>query len=418
MVQSSWRPSKPLLIGLPLVLFVGGMVGLFLAQGPGGGHTAANRAQLKSACGGLLPYDELRSLVPDEAEGEVSQYGTVLEHGEESRSLVNCAVTWPGHGSVRVRAAALVSPMPMSVKVEDIMAGADEESYEVPGVTGRAGEDGQTWIVAECADGLDRQVREVSQMYVTADVDLPVPGKGKQGRDLMGFRTAVHVANGITGRQKCGGPPLAEPTRIIDTYEADVTADPDGSNIRTVRVDEPGLGAKKCRGLGRRTGFPGNWTAVGDLQNSRLLNVCTATSLDRKDWTETDPMPQEDAVTDVSAASWAGELGRSAVEQYHYTGDSYGFQEGRRTKGISEGEPTELALWARSTCAAGSTYHRVTVTMKTGSLDERTLSEAQRTTYSHNARKLMDAYLTDRDGWPRQQRCHDSEMLGEVEGWQ
>jgi hypothetical protein len=78
-VESSWRPGKLPLIGLPLVLFVGGVVGLFLAQGPGGGHTAANRAQLKSACGGLLPYDELRSLVPDEVEGEVSQYGTILE---------------------------------------------------------------------------------------------------------------------------------------------------------------------------------------------------------------------------------------------------------------------------------------------------------------------------------------------------
>ena len=41
MVPSSWRPGEPLLIGLPLVLFVGGMVGLFLAQGPGGAHTAA-----------------------------------------------------------------------------------------------------------------------------------------------------------------------------------------------------------------------------------------------------------------------------------------------------------------------------------------------------------------------------------------
>jgi hypothetical protein len=69
-VPSSWRPGKPLLIGLPLVLSVGGMVGLFLAQGPGGGHTAANRPQLKGACGGLLPYEELRSLVPDEVDGD------------------------------------------------------------------------------------------------------------------------------------------------------------------------------------------------------------------------------------------------------------------------------------------------------------------------------------------------------------
>lgn len=52
----------------------------------------------------------------------------MLEPGQESRSLVNCAVTWPRHGSVRVRAAALVSPMPRTVKVEDIMAGAEEDS--------------------------------------------------------------------------------------------------------------------------------------------------------------------------------------------------------------------------------------------------------------------------------------------------
>ncbi|MFK4103422.1 hypothetical protein ACI2L1_25765 [Streptomyces sp. NPDC019531] len=80
-------PGKPLLIGLPLVLLVGGMAGLFLAEGLSSGYTAANRAQVKSACGGLLPYDELRSLVPDEIGGEASQYGTVLEPGEESRSL-------------------------------------------------------------------------------------------------------------------------------------------------------------------------------------------------------------------------------------------------------------------------------------------------------------------------------------------
>ena len=76
MAQRSWRPGKRLLIGLPPVLFVGGIVGLFVAEGPGGGHAAANRAQLKRGCGGLLPYGDLRSLVPDEVEGEVSQYGT------------------------------------------------------------------------------------------------------------------------------------------------------------------------------------------------------------------------------------------------------------------------------------------------------------------------------------------------------
>ncbi|MFI6013086.1 hypothetical protein ACIBAG_30445 [Streptomyces sp. NPDC051243] len=427
MVEVPQRLRKPLLIVLPLVLLLSGAVVVVFVDGAmGGGHAAANRAQLKRACAGLLPYEELSSLVPDEVEGEVSQYGTVLQPDEQSRSLVNCAVTWPGYGSVRVRAAALVPTMPMSVKLEDIAAGAPdgEGSYEVPGLTGRVDEDGRAWIVAECAGGLDGQVRDVSAMYVTADVDLPAPGKGKPAEHLVDFTTAVQVANGITEMQDCGGTPLAKPRQLIDTYEAEVTADPDGGNIRTVRIDEPGLGLKKCRGLGKRAGFPGNWTASGDMQDSRLLSVCTATVWDREDPTETDPMPEADAVVDVSAVSWAGPLGRSAIDQYDREGDSVAFQEGRRTKVIREGEPAELALWARSTCAAGSTYHRVTVQMEASDFYDYsedgelpTLSEGQRTAYSQNARKLLDSYLTDPDGWPRQQRCHDTEILGEVEGW-
>ncbi|AZQ37799.1 hypothetical protein EJ357_33655 [Streptomyces cyaneochromogenes] len=419
MVRVPQRLRKPLVIGLPLVLLTSGAVGVFLGfDGSGGGQAAANRAQLKHACAGLLPYEELSGFVPDGVEGEVSQYGTVLEPDEESRSLVNCAVTWPGHGSVRVRAAALVSPMPMSVKLEDIVAAGEdgEGSYEVPGLTGRVDEDGRAWIVAECAGGLDGQVRDVSAMYVTADVDLPVPGKGKQAKHLVDFTTAVQVANGITEAQNCGGTPLAKPTRLIDTYEAEVTADPDGSNIRTVRIDEPGLGVKKCRGLGKRAGFAGNWTASGDLQDSRLLSVCTATVRDREDPAEIDPSLEYDAI-DASAASWAGALGWAALDQYDRTGDSSVFQAGRRTKVVPESEPTELALWARSKCAAGSTYHRVTVGMEDADYSERTLSDAERNEYSRNARKLLDSYLTDPDGWPRQQRCHGTEILGEVEGW-
>ncbi|KUN98548.1 hypothetical protein [Streptomyces caeruleatus] len=416
MVQVPQRWRKPLLVVLPLALLLTAGVVVLHGTGDsdGGGHAAANRAQLRRACGGLLPYEELSGLVPDEVEGEVSEYGTVLEPGEESRSLVNCAVTWPGRGSVRVRAVPLLSSMPMSVKAEDIVA----EGYEVPGLTGRVGEeDGQLWIVAECAGGLDGQVRDVTAMYVTAQVDLPVPGKGKRAQYLVDFTTAVRVANGITARQNCGGTPLAEPTKVIDTYEEHTTADADGGNIETVRIDEPGLGVRKCRGLGKRAGFPGTWRDSGDLQGSRLLNVCTAAAVDPDDPTETDPWLEPDAVVDVSAASWAGPLSRAAFDQYYSTGDSFDFQRGRRTKVVPENEPTELALWARSTCAAGSTYHRVTVDMKVGDLSERTLSEAQRTKYSKDARELMDSYLTAPRGWPRQQRCHGTEILGEVEEW-
>jgi hypothetical protein len=29
----------------------------------------------------------------------------------------------------------------------------------------------------------------------------------------------------------------------------------------------------------------------------------------------------------------------------------------------------------------------------------------------------MDSYLADPDGWPGQQGCHSTQILGEVEGW-
>ncbi|WP_326764163.1 hypothetical protein OG978_05875 [Streptomyces sp. NBC_01591] len=416
-----WVPSwlrKPLFIGLPLVLLVTGAVLYFgVDRSDSSGHSVANRAQLKRACAGLLPYEELRGLVPDDVAGEVSQYGTMLQPDQESRSLVNCSLTWPGHGSVRVRAVALISRLPSTVRAEDILPGGDDEGYEAPGVTGRVGEDGRTWVVAECPGGLEGRVREVSGMYVTAVVDLPVPDKGKPAGYLADFRTAVQVANGIAAAQNCGGSPLKMPTRVIDTYVAHVTKDADGGNMRVTGIDVPGLGVKKCRGLGKRAGFPGTWTASGDLQDSRLLSVCEATILDREDPIGTDPTPPDGAVVNVSAASWAGPLSESADGAYHRTGDSFAFREGARTKVIPQSESHELALWAGSECAAGTTYHRVTVRTEPSDLSEYTLSEAERTKFSKDARKLMDSYLADPDGWPGQQRCHDTKILGEVEGW-
>lgn len=192
----SWL-RKPLFIGLSLVLSVTGAVFFFGVDRSGGsGHSAANRVQLKRACAGLLPYEELRGLVPDDVAGAVSQYGTMLEPDEDSRSLVNCSLTWPGHGSVRVRAVALISRMPMTVRAEDILPGGDDEGYEALGVTGRVGKDGRTWVVAECPGGLEGRVREVSGMYVTADVDLPVPGKGSRPSIS---RTSVPPSRSPTG---------------------------------------------------------------------------------------------------------------------------------------------------------------------------------------------------------------------------
>ncbi|MDV9197456.1 hypothetical protein [Streptomyces sp. Wh19] len=148
-----------------------------------------------------------------------------------------------------------------------------------------------------------------------------------------------------------------------------------------------------------------------------LLSVCAATVLDREDSMDTDPTPPDGAVVEVSAASWSGPLRESADAQYESPGDSFGFRDGERTRNIPDSGSRELALWAGSECAAGSTYHRVTVRMEANDISAYTLTETERTKYSKDARQLMDSYLADPDGWPRQQGCHESRILGEVEGW-
>ncbi|MFJ8821160.1 hypothetical protein ACIREE_05190 [Streptomyces sp. NPDC102467] len=374
-----------------------------VVQGNGGsegGHLAANRAQLKRACGGLLPYGDLTGRVPDAVAGRVEQYGTELEPGRESRSLVNCAVTWPGHGSVRVAAVPLIGRMPASVRSEDLVPGGRGPRHEIPGLTGSETDKDDPWVLAECPAGLRGQVRRTGVMYVTALVDLPRTGA------LTEFRTAVHLANGIAARQKCGGPPLREPTEVVDPYKEHVTED-----HTITSVGEPGRNQPKCLAVGPRSGFPGKWTTSGDLQESRLLGMCAATSSaeDPKQWD----------VTAISAAGWAGPVGDSAYAQYRGEGESPDFQDGRRKTTIEDTDDAGLVLWARSQCAAGPTYHQVGVGFHAEAYgDSIELTRTRRARLSADVHKAMNAYLGDPEAWPRQQHCHGTRLLGEVEGWQ
>jgi hypothetical protein len=383
------------------MVLVAGAITVIASGGDEGGHLAANRAQLKHACGGLFPYEELRGRIPDAVAGRVDEYGTELEPGEQSRSAAHCIVTWPGHGEARVSAVPVLAELPVSVEVEDLAPGEYGPEREAPGLTGGVTEQGGAWILVECPAGLRGQVRPVGLLQVDAAVDLPHAGA------LTDFRTAVHVANKITARHRCGGSPLKLPGKVVDPYEAHVTEE-----YEVTSVDEPGRDQPKCRGLGARTGFPGKWTAGGDLQDSRLLSVCTA-------YVDTEE-PREWDVTAITAASWAGPVGDSAYEQYRSSGETPDFQDGRRDTTIpQEGGDAVLDLWAHSRCAAGLTYHRVTAGFEVnGHGYDIDVSKARRAQLSASVRKVLDAYLDDPAAWPRRQRCHDTTVIGEVEEWQ
>jgi hypothetical protein len=400
--------------------------GLTLMSREKGGHLAANRAQLKRACGGLLPYDELRDHVPDDVHGTLDQYGTLLQPGQESRSLLNCTLDWEKRGGVHVEAATLVNHLPYEVKTKDLLA----PGYEAPGITGReSDENGRLWIVAECPKGTTGRARPASQMYVTVGMD--------KVSVRTEFRIAVHVANAIAEREHCGTAPaptgtgtgtgtdtaLKPPARVIDTYEErDAHGGPVGEgDYDDIRVEEPGRGAKQCGWMAAKGSAPlrGTWFTTGDLQQSRLLSVCHAQRWDDRTEDYLDPQPADLEPIAIDATSWAGELGRSAYRDYERDGDYPGFDD--RPDTITD-DDAALALWARSECAAGTTYHRISLRPNLDNLvDEESggtsLTHSQRAELSHSATKLMSSYLNAPDGWPKAQHCHGTKLLGEVEEW-
>ncbi|MFJ6899090.1 hypothetical protein [Streptomyces hokutonensis] len=203
---------------------------------------------------------------------------------------------------------------------------------------------------------------------------------------------------------------------MIDTYEEhDANGGPvDEGDYDGIRFDEPDRGVAKCDWMSAKASAPapGTWTTTGDFQQSRLLSVCGA---DRQD----DDEAADLAPVALDATSWAGELGRSAYRDYEQSGQYPGFDD--RTDTLT-GDDARLALWARSECAAGTTYHRVSVRPKVGNpvdLEEggTKLSASDRAELLSSARKLMTRYLNALGGWPSAQHCHATKVLGGGEEW-
>ncbi|WP_055547588.1 hypothetical protein, partial [Streptomyces sp. NBRC 110028] len=295
------------------VLITALVTGAVIAIGAqGGGHLAANRDQLRKACDGVLPYGDLERLVRDARPGQLEQYGTMLAPGQESRSLLDCSLSWGGGNEVTVHAEALVSGVPQGMRTRQLIGPGPGATFTAPGTTGRYGARG-AWLVADCLGGLDGRVRPTTDLYVTAKVTdgrAAEAGGADATTALTGFRTAVHVANAITRTQHCGGPPLDPPARVVATAPGQGGAGLTGAAAR--RCDW--IGPSSVPGL-----RAGAWATRGDGQDSPSLSACTG------DWdpdarTGAGVAPREWQITGVEAASWAGILGRSAYDSYEREG--------------------------------------------------------------------------------------------------
>ncbi|MFI0775226.1 hypothetical protein [Streptomyces sp. NPDC021212] len=410
------------------------VTGAVLAIGnKGGGHLAANRDQLRKACDGALPYGDLERLVRDARPGELRQHGTMLAPGQDSRSLLDCSLSWGGGNEVAVHAEALVSDVPQGMETRQLVNPGPGGTFTAPGTTGRYGARG-AWLVADCRGGLNGRVRPTTDLYVTAKVTDGSAGAAA-GADrrtaLTGFRTAVHVANAITRAQRCGGPPLDPPSQVVAP-----AADRGGEGMA-------GPASRRCDWIspssvpGLRSGA---WATRGDAQNSTALSACVG------DWDagarhNAGETPRDWQITGVEAASWTGVLGRSAYDSYEREGHVPGWGAGEEN-GLAEAEPLgtddtepdpggrvdrvpsylthpQLALWAQSVCGGKVTYHRVSVLPRLHIPDGETvpLGPARRAALAGTAHTLLARYLGAEGGWPKAAGCRDTKVLGEVEEW-
>ncbi|MGW0905613.1 hypothetical protein [Streptomyces sp. NPDC002853] len=367
---------------------------------------AANQDQLAHACAGLLPV-ELRSFVPDDSAGVLDEYGTLLTPREQSRALLDCTLSWGGgderrepDARVRVRAQAVLG-----------RTDAPVGGFELPlpsGALGGMSTDDRlrgsqvsATLLTECPKGLSGRVRPSKDLLVT--VDLPSRADSEydvpKADRVLASRTAVRVADWVSREQGCGGRLLAE---VREAKRADKLCDwlsPEALKFA-----------------------PGHWKFdANDTTYHQRAGTCGG------QWDDTAGQASEPRTKAASAESWSGVLAPGAFDRFGGSGAVPGTgrsrhergPEGQLTFGRSGDDPL-LALWARSVCDGGPTYHRVTVTpaLDFRHRDEVVLDKKDWRRVSADARALLDRYLAADDGWPRRAHCRDTEIMGEVEEWQ
>ncbi|WP_055527311.1 hypothetical protein [Streptomyces alboniger] len=370
---------------------------------------AANQRQLARACAGLLP-DELGDFVPDDEPGVLDEFGTMLRPRHESRALLDCTLSWGGgddawepDARARVRAEAVLtrtSPPPLDgsfgLPLPDSALGAvSVDDKQLDGSTVTAS------LLADCPKGLSGRVRPSRDLLVTVDLpsaadEYDVP----KAERLLASRTAVRVADWVSRRQGCGGEPLASASGTT-----------------------PDKAPKLCDWLSPAAlrFAPGDWTFDRNASAySRRSGACGGRLDD-----SAEPADRL-AIRAAGAESWSGVLAGGAYDSHR--GNNHAPDPEARTgagKPVTiarSGDDPLLALWARSECDAGATYHRVTVTpeLEFGQgtpKDSVVLEPKERRRLSERARALLDRYLAAPDGWPKRAHCRDTKIMGEVPEW-
>ncbi|MGW0731735.1 hypothetical protein [Streptomyces sp. NPDC002851] len=406
------------------------------------GQRAENEAQLRQACSGLLPADQLLDFLPDDEPGVLEEFGTLLDPSQESRSLLDCTLSW-GSGKwepdarVQVRAEALLPAQIQREADEESDEGDEEqglvepdESFPLPlpaGVTGRngsestiEGSEASATVRMACPKGLNGRAVPASALRVEA----VVPSNAEDESDIpyadeeLAARTAAKVANHVAKRQGCDAASLSTRTKPEGKEAAAPTDLCSWLNPEELEFAEGTVDDDPDSGMNVKTDNYG-WLYTGDRAYDARAGSCAGEAYIGSG-------TGEHPIERAQSHSWSGPFARGAYERYRDAGLAPSGREPtpaspRGTVTIKNDEETEpkLALWAQSQCDGGKSYHRITITPDLEFWDDKelTLTRAERKKISADARATLDRYLTTEGAWPQRSHCSGTKILGEVEQW-
>ncbi|MFH9136140.1 hypothetical protein [Streptomyces sp. NPDC017524] len=332
---------------------------------------AHNADVLDTACGGVLPREAVRGLLPGDETWELrDDLDLTGPSGRGPRTLLRCSLSWGEDGTLDL-AAVPVLDVPLSgVRLRDVLstAAAKEPDWATAYRTAT------TQVTAACPAGLPGYPRPVTRFRVHASFGAD-GSRGVRAAEELGDAVAT-VANHVRDRGRCGGTAV-EPSDVRPPPGPEAEDSENSDEVpQACRWFRPGMLDGRTRGRDDRE--PDGVTA--DDADACSLRVPRAK-----------PANRLDHFAEVSSVSWRGPLLPEARTAYgaELAALSLAPEPG------SGGESYTLAVWAESSCSGARTLSRVTVTTAAAALA------------ADRADGILDAYLTSSG-------CRAAKVLGKV----
>ncbi|MEU5231923.1 hypothetical protein AB0G82_21965 [Streptomyces anulatus] len=332
---------------------------------------AHNAGVLETACGGVLPRETVRGLLPGDETWELrSDLDLTGPSGRGPRTLVRCSLDWGEYGGLELAAVPVLDVPPRGVRPRDILsAGTAKEPDRAT-----AYRTATTQVTVGCPAGLAGYPRPVTRFRVHASLNhddgSEVAGAAKELGTVV-----TAVADHVRDRGGCGGPAVKPsdvrpgPGRVAEDSE-------DSDEVpRACRWFRPGM-------------LDGKWDPAEPDADGVTSDDADACSLSVR---RTKPANRYDLTAGVSSVSWRGPLLPEVRTVY-----------GAELAALSPApEPKSgeksyvLAVWAESSCSGARTLSRVRVETAASALA------------ADRADRTLDAYLASSD-------CRAVKVLGKV----